>query len=86
MNQIPVLPAADLPELRRVIAAVATKRSSIKLGQRSYSDSFFSNSTAAWVVLIEAILAAYARRLGPDAIRTLEHREQVFEQMQVAYS
>jgi DNA-binding MurR/RpiR family transcriptional regulator len=50
------------------------------------SGSFFSNSTAAWVVLIEAILTAYARRLGPDAIKTLEKREQVFEQMQVAYS
>ena len=50
------------------------------------SGSFFSNSTAAWVVLIEAILTAYARRLGPDAIKTLEQREQVFEQMQVAYS
>ena len=50
------------------------------------SGSFFSNSTAAWVVLIEAILTAYARRLGPDAIITLEQREQVFEQMQVAYS
>jgi hypothetical protein len=37
-------------------------------------------------VLIEAILTAYARRLGPDAIRTLEQREQVFEQMQVTYS
>ncbi|MFT5930441.1 MAG: DNA-binding MurR/RpiR family transcriptional regulator [Oceanospirillaceae bacterium] len=48
--------------------------------------SFFSNNTAAWVVLIEAILTAYARRLGPDAIKTLEQREQVFEQMQVAYS
>jgi DNA-binding MurR/RpiR family transcriptional regulator len=48
--------------------------------------SFFSNSTAAWVVLIEAILTAYARRLGPVAIQTLEQREQVFEQMQVAYS
>ncbi|WP_443630205.1 MurR/RpiR family transcriptional regulator [Candidatus Njordibacter sp. Uisw_056] len=48
--------------------------------------SFFSNSTAAWVVLIEAILTAYARRLGPHAIKTLEHRERVFEQMQVAYS
>jgi DNA-binding MurR/RpiR family transcriptional regulator len=48
--------------------------------------SFFSNSTAAWVVLIEAILTAYARRLGPGAIKTLEQREQVFEQMQVAYS
>jgi len=50
------------------------------------SGSFFSNNTAAWVVLIEAILTAYARRLGPDAIRTLEQREQVFEQMQVTYS
>jgi len=50
------------------------------------SGSFFSNSTAAWVVLIEAILTAYARRLGPDAIKTLEQREQVFEEMQVAYS
>ncbi|MCS5558131.1 MAG: MurR/RpiR family transcriptional regulator [Oceanospirillaceae bacterium] len=50
------------------------------------SGSFFSNSTAAWVVLIEAILTAYARRLGPEAIQTLEHREQVFEQMQVAYT
>jgi DNA-binding MurR/RpiR family transcriptional regulator len=48
--------------------------------------SFFSNSTAAWVVLIEAILTAYARRLGPEAIQTLQHREQVFEQMQVAYT
>ncbi|HCH32313.1 MAG TPA: hypothetical protein DE045_05200 [Oceanospirillaceae bacterium] len=50
------------------------------------SGSFFSNNTAAWVVLIEAILTAYARRLGPDAIHTLEQREQVFEQMQVTYS
>lgn len=48
--------------------------------------SFFSNSTAAWVVLIEAMLTAYARRLGADAIQTLEQRERVFEQMQVAYS
>jgi DNA-binding MurR/RpiR family transcriptional regulator len=49
------------------------------------SGTFFSNSTAAWVVLIEAILTAYARRLGADAIQTLEQREQVFDQMQVAY-
>jgi DNA-binding MurR/RpiR family transcriptional regulator len=39
------------------------------------SGSFFSNSTAVWVVLIEAILTAYARRLGPDAIKTLEQRD-----------
>lgn len=49
------------------------------------SGSFFSNSTAAWVVLIEAILTVYTRRLSPDVIKTLAQSEQVFEPMQVAY-
>jgi DNA-binding MurR/RpiR family transcriptional regulator len=48
--------------------------------------SFYSNNTAAWVVLIEAMLTAYARRLGPKAIQALEQREHVFDQMQVTYS
>ena len=47
--------------------------------------SFYSNSSGAWLVLIEAILSAYAQRLGNDAIKKLEQREQVFDNMQVTY-
>lgn len=47
--------------------------------------SFYSNSSGAWLVLIEAILSAYAQRLGNDAIKKLEQREQVFDSMQVTY-
>lgn len=46
--------------------------------------SFYSNSSAAWIVIMEAILTSYAQELGSEAITKLEQRERHFEQMQVA--
>ncbi len=48
--------------------------------------SFYSNSSASWLVIMQAILTAYAQKLGPDAVAKLDQREKLFEQMQVTFN
>ncbi|MCP4879807.1 MAG: MurR/RpiR family transcriptional regulator [Gammaproteobacteria bacterium] len=48
--------------------------------------SFYSNSSGAWIVIIESILTAYAQTLGNEAVSKLERRELLFKDMQVVYN
>ncbi len=45
--------------------------------------SFYVNSTAAWITLIEALLNVVAQRLGERAVATLKSRERLFERLGV---
>lgn len=47
---------------------------------------FYSNSTAAWVILLEGLLSILARYYGKKALNALSHREQLFHEMGVTYS
>jgi len=47
---------------------------------------FFGNSTAACVILVEALLTLTAAELGEDAIRALQKRERVIDELGVALS
>ena len=47
--------------------------------------SFYSNSSGAWIVIMEAILTAYAQSLGSEAVKKLEERETLFKDMRVVY-
>ncbi|WP_426416473.1 MurR/RpiR family transcriptional regulator [Aestuariirhabdus sp. LZHN29] len=49
------------------------------------SGAFFSNSQAAYMVLIEGLLSQTARYLGERAVKALRHREQLINDLQDQY-
>jgi len=48
------------------------------------SGSFFSNSTAACIILVEGLLALVARKLGNSAVDALKHQEHLIDELGVA--
>lgn len=48
------------------------------------SGTFFSNSTAACIILAEGLLAMAARKLGESAVKALKHQELLIDELGVA--